>query len=94
MTFQGFDLVWYGDSITYELYQGSDRQQEWAHYFGQYRSAVFGLPSEGIEGIRNCLINGQAPKARCLPITCHLEKLSLASSGLLRAQHAVGTHSK
>jgi hypothetical protein len=93
MAIQGFDLVWYGDSVTYELYLGSDRQEEWAHYFGQYRNAVFGVPSEGIGAIRHRLINGQAPKARCLPIKCHLERLSLASSALLRAQHAVGTHS-
>jgi hypothetical protein len=72
MAFQGLDLIWYGDSITYLLYQGSDRQQEWANYFGQYRSAVFGVPSEGLLSLRRRLINGGAPKARWLPITRRL----------------------
>jgi hypothetical protein len=63
---QGFDLIWYGDSITYWFTQGSYRQQAWAYYFGQYRSGIFGVPGDGTAVLWRHLINGEAPKARWL----------------------------
>jgi hypothetical protein len=61
---QGFDLIWYGDSITYELVAGPYQTREWASYFGQYRSAVLGVPGDVMSELLWRLINGEAPKAR------------------------------
>jgi hypothetical protein len=69
--------------------------QLWAQYFGQYRTGVFGIRGDTTTSLLWRVTNGEAPKARTLPVQAmHVDRfLSLELSGLMHAQHSVDSPS-
>jgi hypothetical protein len=70
-----FDLVWRQHPGL--IHPRTIRPHEWAHYFGQYRSGVFGITGDVMARLLWRLINGEAPKARWSPAGASRSPLDL-----------------